>query len=140
LDDRLGEEAMLHAAISTMRRVLQDGQARRALHEKAIGKSSPQSLQRARTKPRARIPQSRYLRKSRSRALRYVAERWGIPLAHILVAGGSGADEDMMRGNTLAVVVANRGEPGAALPPAAFVSFRATGLYGSRGAWATDPD
>jgi len=131
---------MLHAAISTMRRVLQDGQARRALHEKAIGKSSPQSLQRARTKPRARIPQSRYLRKSRSRALRYVAERWGIPLAHILVAGGSGADEDMMRGNTLAVVVANRGEPSAALPPAAFVSFRATGLYGSRGAWATDPD
>ncbi|MEW8470543.1 MAG: HAD family hydrolase, partial [Candidatus Thiodiazotropha sp.] len=30
------------------------------------------------------------------------------PLEHILVAGGSGADEDMMRGNTLAVVVANR--------------------------------
>ncbi|MDX1812276.1 MAG: HAD family hydrolase, partial [Gammaproteobacteria bacterium] len=28
----------------------------------------------------------------------------------ILVAGGSGADEDMMRGNTLAVVVANRHE------------------------------
>jgi sucrose-phosphate synthase len=26
----------------------------------------------------------------------------------MLVAGGSGADEDMMRGNTLAVVVANR--------------------------------
>jgi len=27
---------------------------------------------------------------------------------HILVAGGSGADEGMIRGNTLAVVVANR--------------------------------
>ena len=26
----------------------------------------------------------------------------------MLVAGGSGADEDMMRGNTMAVVVANR--------------------------------
>ena len=26
----------------------------------------------------------------------------------MLVAGGSGADEDMMRGNTLAVVVGNR--------------------------------
>jgi sucrose-phosphate synthase len=26
----------------------------------------------------------------------------------VLAAGGSGADEDMMRGNTLAVVVANR--------------------------------
>jgi sucrose-phosphate synthase len=33
---------------------------------------------------------------------------WGIPLDHILVAGGSGADEDMIRGNTLSVVVANR--------------------------------
>ena len=29
-------------------------------------------------------------------------------LEYILVAGGSGADEDMMRGNTLAVDVANR--------------------------------
>jgi sucrose-phosphate synthase len=47
-------------------------------------------------------------RASKGQALRYVAQRWGIPLDHILVAGGSGADEDMMRGNTLAVVVANR--------------------------------
>jgi sucrose-phosphate synthase len=47
-------------------------------------------------------------RASKGKALRYVAQRWGIPLEHILVAGGSGADEDMMRGNTLAVVVANR--------------------------------
>jgi sucrose-phosphate synthase len=31
-----------------------------------------------------------------------------IPLEHILVAGGSGTDEDMIRGNTLGVVVANR--------------------------------
>jgi len=48
------------------------------------------------------------IRASKGQALRYVADRWGIPLDHILVAGGSGADEDMMRGNTLAVVVANR--------------------------------
>jgi sucrose-phosphate synthase len=41
-------------------------------------------------------------------ALRYVADHWQIPLEHIFVAGGSGADEDMMRGNTLAAVVANR--------------------------------
>jgi sucrose-phosphate synthase len=45
---------------------------------------------------------------SKGQALRYVAQRLGIPLEQILVAGGSGADEDMMRGNTLAVVVANR--------------------------------
>lgn len=48
------------------------------------------------------------IRASKGQALRYVAHRFGIPLEHVLVAGGSGADEDMMRGNTLAVVVANR--------------------------------
>jgi len=47
-------------------------------------------------------------RASKGQALRYVAQRLDIPLEQILVAGGSGADEDMMRGNTLAVVVANR--------------------------------
>lgn len=47
-------------------------------------------------------------RASKGQALRYVAQRLDIPLKHILVAGGSGADEDMMRGNTLAVVVGNR--------------------------------
>ena len=48
------------------------------------------------------------IRASKGQALRYFASRWDIPLDHILTAGGSGADEDMMRGNTLAVVVANR--------------------------------
>ena len=48
------------------------------------------------------------IRASKGLALRYMAATWGIPLDHILVAGGSGADEDMMRGNTLAVVVGNR--------------------------------
>jgi sucrose-phosphate synthase len=47
-------------------------------------------------------------RASKGLALRYFADQWGIPLEHCLAAGGSGADEDMMRGNTLAVVVANR--------------------------------
>ncbi len=47
-------------------------------------------------------------RASKGQALRYVAQRLDIPLEQILVAGGSGADEDMMRGNTLALVVANR--------------------------------
>ena len=48
------------------------------------------------------------VRASKGLALRYFAHKWEIPLEHILVAGGSGADEDMIRGNTLAVVVANR--------------------------------
>lgn len=48
------------------------------------------------------------LRVSKGMALRFVANRWQMPLEHICVIGGSGADEDMMRGNTLAAVVANR--------------------------------
>ena len=47
-------------------------------------------------------------RASKGQALRYVSQRLEIPLEQTLVVGGSGADEDMMRGNTLAVVVANR--------------------------------
>ncbi len=47
-------------------------------------------------------------RASKGLALRWVADRLDMPLGRILVAGGSGADEDMMRGNTLAVVVSNR--------------------------------
>jgi len=47
-------------------------------------------------------------RASKGQAIRYVSQRLDIPLEQTLVAGGSGADEDMMRGNTLAVVVGNR--------------------------------
>ncbi len=50
------------------------------------------------------------IRASKGLALRYVADQWDIPLEQILVAGGSGTDEDMLRGNTLGVVVANRHE------------------------------
>ncbi len=48
------------------------------------------------------------IRASKGFAVRWFADQWGVPLEHILAAGGSGSDEDMMRGNTLAVVVANR--------------------------------
>jgi sucrose-phosphate synthase len=48
------------------------------------------------------------LRASKGMALRYVVEQLNLPLESVFVAGGSGADEDMMRGNTLAAVVANR--------------------------------
>jgi sucrose-phosphate synthase len=50
------------------------------------------------------------IRATKGFAVRWVAEHWGIPLERVLTAGGSGTDEDMMRGNTLAVVVANRHE------------------------------
>ncbi|HKI60247.1 MAG TPA: HAD-IIB family hydrolase, partial [Mariprofundaceae bacterium] len=41
-------------------------------------------------------------RASKGYALRWAAEQLGIPLENMLVAGGSGADEDVMRGNTRA--------------------------------------
>ena len=47
-------------------------------------------------------------RASKGQALRYVSQRLDIPLEQILVIGGSGVDEDMMRGNMLAAVVGNR--------------------------------
>nr|MDA3834790.1 HAD hydrolase family protein [Spirochaetales bacterium] len=47
-------------------------------------------------------------RASKGMALRWVNDQWDIPLENTLTAGGSGADEDLMRGNTMAVVVANR--------------------------------
>jgi len=46
-------------------------------------------------------------RASKGFALRYFAQQWDIPLERILVAGGTAGDEDMMRGNTLSVVIAN---------------------------------
>ncbi|MEA5533583.1 HAD family hydrolase [Crocosphaera sp. XPORK-15E] len=48
------------------------------------------------------------IRASKGYAVRWFAQQWDIPLTRILTVGGSGGDEDMMRGNTLSVVVANR--------------------------------
>ena len=47
------------------------------------------------------------IRASKGLAIRYVAIKWGIPLDRILVIGDSGNDEEMLLGDTLAVVVAN---------------------------------
>ena len=47
------------------------------------------------------------LRASKGFAVRYFADKWGIPLEKILVAGDSGNDLDMMVGRTMGVVVAN---------------------------------
>jgi sucrose-phosphate synthase len=59
------------------------------------------------------------IRVSKGMALRHFANKWRIPLDRCLVAGDSGNDEEMLTGNTLAVVVGNhspeleklRGEP-----------------------------
>ena len=42
--------------------------------------------------------------------IRHMAFKWGFPLEHILVAGDSGNDEEMLAGNTLGVVVGNYSE------------------------------
>ena len=46
-------------------------------------------------------------RASKGRAIRYLSYKWDIPLDHFLVAGDSGNDECMLRGDTLGVVVGN---------------------------------
>ncbi len=48
------------------------------------------------------------VRASKGLALRWCAEQLGFPLGNTLVSGVTGADADMLRGNTLAVVVDNR--------------------------------
>ena len=48
------------------------------------------------------------IRASKGYAVRWFSQQQDIPLERILTAGGSGGDEDMMLGNTLSVVVANR--------------------------------
>ena len=47
------------------------------------------------------------IRASKGYAVRWFSQQRDIPLNRILTVGGSGGDEDMMRGNTLSVVVAN---------------------------------
>ncbi len=47
------------------------------------------------------------IRASKGGALRYFADRWGVPLERILVAGDSGNDIEMLVGDTLGVVVGN---------------------------------
>ncbi len=46
-------------------------------------------------------------RASKGKAIRYLAYRWNIPYENILVAGDSGNDEEMLKGDLLGVVVAN---------------------------------
>ncbi len=46
-------------------------------------------------------------RASKGKAIRYLSYKWNIPLRNIVVAGDSENDEDMLRGEMLAVVVGN---------------------------------
>ncbi len=46
-------------------------------------------------------------RASKGKAIRYLSYKWEIPLANFLVSGDSGNDEEMLRGEPMAVVVGN---------------------------------
>lgn len=46
-------------------------------------------------------------RASKGRAIRYLAYRWNMPFENILVAGDSGNDTEMLKGDLLGVVVGN---------------------------------
>ncbi len=48
------------------------------------------------------------IRASKGLAMRFLLAQFDIPLERTLAIGGSGADEDIMRGNTLAAIVGNR--------------------------------
>jgi sucrose-phosphate synthase len=46
-------------------------------------------------------------RASKGKAIRYISYKWSIPLENFIVAGDSGNDEDMLRGEPKAIVVGN---------------------------------
>jgi sucrose-phosphate synthase len=48
------------------------------------------------------------IRASKGYAVRWFIERWGISLENTLTVGVTGADEDLLRGNTLSVVIASQ--------------------------------
>lgn len=55
------------------------------------------------------------IRASKGLAAWYLANKWGLPLNHVLVSGDSGNDEEMIKSNVLAVVVGNYSEELASL-------------------------
>lgn len=62
-------------------------------------------------------------RASKGTAIRYLAYKWGLPLENFLVAGDSGNDIEMFRGDSLGVVVANHTAEMAALRGRSHVYF-----------------
>ena len=71
-----------------------------------------QALQEARVRYNLVFSNGQFLdilpyRASKGKAIRYLSYKWAWPLPNILVCGDSGNDEDMLRGDTSGVVVAN---------------------------------
>lgn len=49
-------------------------------------------------------------RASKGKAIRYIANKWNIPLERVVAAGDSGNDADMLTGQTAGIVVGNHSE------------------------------
>jgi sucrose-phosphate synthase len=62
-------------------------------------------------------------RASKGKALRYLGYKWEIPLKNFLVCGDSGNDEEMLKGDTCAVVVGNYSQELATLKSSRKVYF-----------------
>jgi sucrose-phosphate synthase len=67
---------------------------------------------------------------SKGQAVRYLAFKWGIALDHVLTAGDSGNDRDMLLGDMLGIVVANHSPELAPLRGRARVYFAASPFAG----------
>ena len=46
-------------------------------------------------------------RASKGKAVRYLADKWNLPMERIATAGDSGNDRDMLKGRTAGIVVGN---------------------------------
>jgi len=80
------------------------------------GKDRLQNIHRLLTRNRLRYKMvyshGRYLdilpyRASKGKAIRYISDKWQIPLDHFLVCGDSGNDEEMLKGEMRSVIVGN---------------------------------
>ena len=67
------------------------------------------------------------VRASKGLAIRYLANRWGVPMERVLVAGDCGNDIEMLIGRSLGVVVANHSDEIDALRDQENIFFASTG-------------
>lgn len=69
------------------------------------------------------------VRASKGKAVRFLSNKWNIPLERIATAGDSGNDEDMLRGRTAGIVVGNHSEELAGLRESSARIYFANGSY-----------
>ena len=70
------------------------------------------------------------LRASKGLAIRNICFRWGLPMNRVLVAGDSGNDKEMLKGNTLGVIVGNHSQELKYMQPGEYLYFAKRGHAG----------